>query len=603
MDGYLVGEKSPVTFDRGIALNLVKYTTADTAGSLLDEVEFNKQKTNLTLLTNTTMAAIELFPSTKTTDLPAGIKNLVDLAIDKNLVQPNYVLIAWVSVTDAENNYCMQGDCNSKGIQRNDNTRYFLMQNNLFPPQNSAGAEMLLCASSRIKNLSTLTSSAGFYQANFTAWTKCLGAIKPYLSFGDVNRSLGLVTSILGQDEMNNLTGAVNKFVQIGASVTASNCPQYYISFAADLARAINELVVFYNEYVRKYPNIGAARLEKTLVLGGIKQTGFDTRRYYFLPSPAQVEYRASKQILQKLFTRILVMVNRFLQIGVINSFSIKVPKPQVIPSFIGPGLLENQAIPFYYDISISGADIEVFRSWNPHGGSARNIYNYFDSVLGARNDMSQKLPDASWSEYNFFRIEGFINMNKDTALSAISSLITEGGIPIQLIDVNVNYKGPIKWIDWYNTFLGDLAVWVPTLRKDPQEYTFDPILNIKNRITQTSYRNVDEVSKIANDFYAYSNVFYSNSPKGIKPEAVTKFKGIVKADQIKVTRDNFKAALDEHKELKATKLITLKDLVGLEYLGGAPRGGTFVLLHDGATVIGDGCLSWYYKVDQVRVF
>ena len=37
--------------------------------------------------------------------------------------------------------------------------------------------------------------------------------------------------------------------------------------------------------------------------------------------------------------------------------------------------------------------------------------------------------------------------------------------------------------------------------------------------------------------------------------------------------------------------------------MGGALRGGTFVLLHDGTTVIGDGCLPYYYRINQLRVF
>ena len=63
------------------------------------------------------------------------------------------------------------------------------------------------------------------------------------------------------------------------------------------------------------------------------------------------------------------------------------------------------------------------------------------------------------------------------------------------------------------------------------------------------------------------------------------------------------KDALAEQNELQASKLIVLSDLGDLEYMGGALRGGTFVLLHDGKTVIGDACLPYYYRVNQLRVF
>ena len=88
-----------------------------------------------------------------------------------------------------------------------------------------------------------------------------------------------------------------------------------------------------------------------------------------------------------------------------------------------------------------------------------------------------------------------------------------------------------------------------------------------------------------------------------IPGEAYIRFKSTVPKERITSVYDKFKEALAEQTELQAQKLVTLKDLTDIEYMGGAPRGGTFVLLHNGTNIIGDGCLPYYYRINQVRVF
>ena len=41
---------------------------------------------------------------------------------------------------------------------------------------------------------------------------------------------------------------------------------------------------------------------------------------------------------------------------------------------------------------------------------------------------------------------------------------------------------------------------------------------------------------------------------------------------------------------------ITLDDFVGPEYTGGVPKGGTFIMVHNGSTVIGDFSVPYFFK-------
>jgi hypothetical protein len=606
-DGYIMQENgannAAASFDKGLPLKLVRFTTADGSDQLMEETVFNA-KTDLNPVTKATVDATELFTAvSKIEDHPQGTKTLEGLAVDINKIQPGYIVLAWLSIDDAENNYCAQGDCNSKGVQRNYNIRYFLMENKLFPVQNTPGSELPLCFVSRIKNLSGLTSVAAYNQNSFTAWTSSQGQLQPYFT-ANSGKQLSLVASQLGTDEQTAFTAAATKFTQIAGSVNAAGCPQYYNSFAAGLAEAINELVVAYNDYIRKYPSIGNQRMERTLIIGSFRRTGLDSWRYYFIPATSQTVYNSEKAQLRNLFLRVVAMVNKFVLQNALVAQAAKVNKVLAIPSTMGAGLLQNEAIPYYYDVLQPANNNELLTYWNPHGGSLGNIFCYYDSLIANRKNMSDNLTSASWTGFNFFRVEGHIGLARAAAIAAISNLIVNDGLPIQLIECDVNYKGPKKWIDWHADFVGKLNAWVPGLRKDFQAYGFDPLNAVKEKMNATSYRNVDEVIKIAKDFYSYSNAFYGKKkPKGIADPVIQRFQAQVKKPDIENTLNKFKEALAEQNDLQAQKLVTLKDLNGLEYLGGVFRGGTFVLLHNGTNVIGDGCLPYFYRIEQTRVY
>ena len=613
VDGYLVKAPANILFDRGVNIDLTWFKLTDQSEQVLDKLTFDKIKATLNPVSEKTLNAIELIAdNTAAADLPTGNKTLDQFAITNAQALANWIMLAVVFIKDLETKHCQQGDCNSKGIQRTYVTRYFLVQNNQFPTANTSSPEMPTCSVTRIKNLSGAGSPTGLNNLSFTAWNAGSTELLAYFSNTPSGKQLSIIGSLLDADDQALLNTAIGRFTQINASVNSANCPQYYCQFAADLALAINELVVFYNDYIRHYPSIDPNRIERTIIIGSLRSTGVDKWRYYFIPAAGQAHLLYEKKKLKQLFRRALAMVNHFYMQAEITTPANSVDgKPLAIPTLTGDALLQNRAIPYYFNVMQPASDHELLKYWNPQGGNLKNIFCYYDTKLPSRSDMAGKLATTEWYNHNFFRIEGHIGMAKATAMSAINALIVNHGLPIQLIDCDVNYKGPKKWNDWYAEFAAELEGWVPKLRKDFTKYDYAPIKNIQTRVAQTSYRNVNEMAKIANDFYAYSSLFYNTVPpqnpdpakKMIPGEAYIRFKSTVPKERITSVYDKFKEALAEQTELQAQKLVTLKDLTDIEYMGGAPRGGTFVLLHNGTNIIGDGCLPYYYRINQVRVF
>jgi hypothetical protein len=240
---------------------------------------------------------------------------------------------------------------------------------------------------------------------------------------------------------------------------------------------------------------------------------------------------------------------------------------------------------------------------------------------------MVAKLTMADWANQSFFRIEGHLGLQKDAAISAINQIILIDDLPIQLIDCNVNYKGPTTWNKWYDEFSGFLTESLKQLKAPPPtpadkiDYTFDPFKKIVVTNFETSYRQTDKIKTIVDNLNAYSHVFYNagniTPPAGVTaaraaglainpvsdPKVIAKYTTVVNKDKVTALVKGYNDAVAEVADPNVKKIVVLKDLAGLEYCGGVPRGGTFVLLHDGATVIGDGCLSYYYRINQSRIF
>ena len=384
-DGYVVEAWKNLSFDKGVATNLSWYKTTDGAEHILDEVEYNKVSAVINPVNVVTLNAVELFvENTPANELPDGTVVLENAAIGITalLAISSYIVLAWAFYTDLENNHCQQGDCNTKGIQRNFRTRYFLLKTSQVPPLNSVQAELITCKVARIKKLSTAGSASAFNKASHDAFGISAAELGGYFTNAITGKQLGIIADLLGNDVKTLLGTTITRFETITGSVTDASCAQYYNLFAGDLAKAINELVVFYNEYSRKYPNISSKRIERCVILGGFRQTGIDQRRYYFLPAPEQVAFVFEKKKLKSLFLRALAMVNGFILTANMDTYFNKgLPRPKIIPTLAASdSLLQNNAVPAYYNVIDNGLNSDVFTYWNVQGGMLRNVHCYYDS-------------------------------------------------------------------------------------------------------------------------------------------------------------------------------------------------------------------------------
>ncbi len=632
-DGYLI-QAGNQSFDKGFSIQLSLITLPDGTEQLMEKAAFDKVKANLNA-TEIVLNAIEVFHlSDQIANLPDGTKTLNLFNITPAQALSTYITLAWVYINDTESDNCMQGDCNIKGIHKNYTTRYFLVPNTLLPPSNFASPEMPLCIAARIKNLSQAGSITGFNAASFTAFGANVTELQPYFSLAATGKQLGLIAGLLGAAEQASYTNAIVKFTQVASSVSVQNCPQYYNAFAADLSKAINELVSFYNDYAKKYPTYLHTRIEGTAILGSFRQTGVDNWRYYFIPAADQVQFMFDRKKLSTFFMRAVALVNNFVLQPNIIAQAAKVNKPLFIPTVAGDALLQNRAIPYYYDVLLNGAANDILRNWNPHGGNLQNIFCYYDAVIPTRNsnpNMAAKLAAADWSNQGFFRLEGHVGLPIASAISLVNALVVNDGLPIQVLDCDVNYTGPIKWNTWYGQFVTMVNAGLASVRatKNAANYAYDPLKKIATATLETSYRQPDQIKVILNDFTAYSHVFYSAATKNaiaLKGQKISDAKGKfkktnlaatpvfakdvinnyvnnIKQDALILLIKNYNDAITDLTSATTKKLIVLKDLAGLEYSAGTPRGGTVFLLHSNGIVVGDGSLPYYYRIDQARVF
>ncbi|MEO8711519.1 MAG: hypothetical protein ABI405_05315, partial [Parafilimonas sp.] len=651
VDGYII-QSGALAFDKGFSIDMSWITLNDGTQLLMEKATFDTANMN-DVATETIIHATELFSTASNiNDLPVGTKTLDAFSITSSQASSNYIALAWVFINDAENDNCVQGDCNTKGTLKIFTTRYFLTETSVFPQQNSANPLMPLSKAARIKNLANSGSAAGFYQTSLTAFKANITELQPYFSVASSGKQLGLIGALLDNNAQASLTNAISKFSQIASSAN-TNCQQYNNAFASDISTAINELIEFYNEYANKYPLYSSSRIEGVIILGRLVQQTVDNWRYYFIPAVQDASMICDKKILSQLFMRAVSLVNNFVPQSNFKAQAAKVGKIIATPSLIGNDEFAKRAIPYYYDVLTNDTANAVLNTWNPRDTNLQNIFCYYDSIIPSRSSMVAKLAVADWTNENFFRIEGHVGIPKQDAIGAITSLIVNDGLPIQLLDCDVDYKGAITWYNWYAEFSAFLNDSLVQLKSNPEitNYAYDPFKKINTVNLQTSYRQPDTIKGILNDLTSYSGVFYNaakvqgiaakptakkvstskrtanvkvaaqnpvakpqvttrqtlaagvtaNSP--LSTEVIQNYINIVPQEKITDLVKNYNTAITEVTDPKAKKLLVLKDLAGLEYLGGVPRGGTFILLHSGGTVIGDGCLSYYYRIDQGRIF
>ncbi|WP_276132324.1 hypothetical protein [Polluticoccus soli] len=536
-----------------------------------------------------------------------------DPQVDKRTISPNIqtaaakiagfnlnncVLAFVADIDDVQYDNCSQGDCNDKGTDRIIKGRYVIIPvSSLQITTNNASLLTInYLLMSRLPKISAVTNP-GEYLTNVTnTFNTNKSAIVAKLGVIATNAN-----SLIPRLGMDLAIAKLNTF----NPASQTNFVSYYLGFIYDMQQAINEYLAVYNDFATKYPIINGDRIDRLIILGGLGVSGAGTDPYrYYYRSVAQADaYKYQFEKLQRLYRRIMALINQFFNVAsaLVTKIGATSAAVKIIPSAEFSMPLGDKAIPYYYNVD--GVN-DLLKYWRAHAPESQidHINNYF---------LAPQVPFATQNinDKNFFRIEGHLGLGFSDALSKVSSLISTHDLPVKVIAVNLKKptSPPIKGLwdnfrDKYKKFTDDL------LTAKINYKTHVPVVNyLWQDFNQWSYRDTASIQKVLNDVSAVMKPVESYKKAGTQQEKdkiATNwvFSKLAKDQQTTIGNsiaiaDLLKARQDLEVAIKTTPpsdVVTIADFFGLEYLGGVYKGGTFILLHDGAKVVGDCSLPYF---------
>jgi hypothetical protein len=412
-----------------------------------------------------------------------------------------------------------------------------------------------------------------------------------------------------------------------------SNLNEYYISFCNDLQVATNEYINSYNNFVKKYYNTdNENRYNRLLVLGQFNYSVNDVYRYWWTSPLSSRDRRAAYIILANQYRRLFSMMIGFLETSPLNTLitskygATPAARIKAIPDKGYAFRLGDRSIPYYYNTLDPSNQLMI--NWRVQDLNNRNEldFNYYDDKSTDRANLGTPF-SFNTMEYPFYRIEGYVGLDVNTAFSTLQNIIDTKKLSLKLIKINLDNATWGGFKDEYVNFVIDYKEFYKELQlvdygvnqKEFLSYT-KTFKNIYESLNETSYRNIDDIRSTLNNVKSYSTMFLNGTtqkvmlkkPVGTGADAVTR-KVAVQVDQPLYSgpvAEKIKTVIGKHKVAdwrdKIIKIIpaatmdveySLSELHGAEYLGGVYKGGTFVMLYSGTKVIGE--LSLPYLIDK----
>ena len=231
---------------------------------------------------------------------------------------------------------------------------------------------------------------------------------------------------------------------------------QYYYDFIADLVKALYEFRYKVHAIASEccfdemsFPfhlTLGEATANTAL-------SGQLAYRQYFVYSPLFDGQNGRAEELKSLLMRMILMYQGYLFTA--NSLSVKVNNPRlpletrVTPSAYGRTFLSERAIPYYYNALQEKGDPvagDLYYYWNydktKRGDAARNLGYNADNYSQAESIVNPLLYDIE--PYNFFRVEGHIAKNINTALKEVKTIQQNCSLPFDVIALSADYIGAL---------------------------------------------------------------------------------------------------------------------------------------------------------------
>ncbi|MBL0741125.1 hypothetical protein [Chryseolinea lacunae] len=229
---------------------------------------------------------------------------------------------------------------------------------------------------------------------------------------------------------------------------------QYYYDFVDDLIKSFYEFR--YREFTINTECCGdEMRFPFHLALGEATATTSSTAqaayRQYFIASPLFDLQGARSGELRSLLMRMILMYQNFMiteKTFLENREALRGPV-KITPSQYGHHFLSERCIPFYYKVlhekegAVPG---DLYTYWNfektKRGNARYNLgyrapeYNQADTVVHPLNY------DIEW--FNFFRIEGHIGRNINSALTTVKSIQQNYNLPFDVVALSADYIGAL---------------------------------------------------------------------------------------------------------------------------------------------------------------
>jgi hypothetical protein len=382
---------------------------------------------------------------------------------------------------------------------------------------------------------------------------------------------------------------------------------QYLWDWLYDIVYAINEIIDFKNQ------NPTLCCVDENVfplhvVLGNPKViTDFRTP---FLKTGNSDAEKIEIQKLRLLFERLVLLI---------NSWSIDDDTIKITPSVYGAIPLSDKSIPFYYENIL-----ELNKKWNPE----KTVQNRNNEILSYYSDIANYTTITAVKEpllydvepYNFFRIEGHIGQNYQTALTQLTALKETYNLPFKVIALNaVDFVGKEVDISKHQGSWGDLELDYDMAKKKVYNITEfvinwinqnkEPIISknllsaqtittLKTILSQVKlllkedlqeflpgYKNFYEIFKNLNIMFLFHRFCLTLNKETISALAEDLVDHLDEINEL-FLEDPFTVIFEEaqsrweniYKELFLSTF--LQKNKGLEHKAGVPKGGTFVLIY-----------------------
>jgi len=378
------------------------------------------------------------------------------IPLSQSGILDQYVVVLFLDANELNLKNCDTNDCNDKGSVMDFEIKPLLVHKKLLSPNGQGGTGT---------NLTFQHIELRRYNVpvrNLNSTDDVLNAFAELLDDNTLKRLINDLTFIF-ESYKHLLTGiTTNPF---GSLADLKNnidfilkfnpvLIQYYYDFIYDLIHALYEFRYRLFDITSECCG-DEMRFPFHLALGeAALNTNANARmayRQYFIYSPLfDRESERSGEIRSLLMRMILMFQDFMLTEKALRQTRIStVPEIKVTPSQYGHHFLSERCIPYYYKVIHDQQDPiqeDLYLYWNfnktKRGNAAFNLgynafqYNTADTVV------HPLVYDIEW--YNFFRIEGHIGRNINTALSRVKSIQQNFNLPFDVVALSADYIGAL---------------------------------------------------------------------------------------------------------------------------------------------------------------